>query len=60
MYADQRFDTTMDPQASLLGRVTLEDAESADELFHSLMGDEVEPRKKFIDENADLVLNLDF
>ena len=59
MNADQLFDTTMDPQARLLGRVTLEDAESADELFHSLMGDEVEPRKKFIDENADLVLNLD-
>jgi len=59
MNADQLYDTTMDPQARLLGRVTLEDAETADELFHSLMGDEVEPRKKFIDENADLVLNLD-
>jgi len=59
MNADQLFDTTMDPQARILGRVTLEDAETADELFHSLMGDEVEPRKKFIDENADLVLNLD-
>ncbi|MEE2667404.1 MAG: DNA topoisomerase (ATP-hydrolyzing) subunit B [Pseudomonadota bacterium] len=59
MNADQLFDTTMDPEGRRLGRVSLEDADTANELFNALMGDEVEPRKKFIDENADLVLNLD-
>ena len=59
MNADQLFDTTMDPEGRRLGRVSLEDGDTANELFNALMGDEVEPRKKFIDENADLVVNLD-
>ena len=59
MNADQLWDTTMDPEARLLGQVSIEDAQKADELFNSLMGDDVEPRKIFIDENAKFVVNLD-
>jgi len=49
----------MDPEARLLGQVTIDDAQKADELFNALMGDDVEPRKIFIDENAKFVVNLD-
>ena len=59
MNADQLWGTTMNPDMRILGQVTIEDALAADELFHALMGDEVEPRKEFIDENAKLVVNLD-
>ena len=59
MNAEQLWDTTMNPDMRILGQVTIEDALAADELFHALMGDEVEPRKEFIDENAKLVVNLD-
>ena len=59
MNAEQLWDTTMNPDMRILGQVTIEDALAADELFHALMGDEVEPRKDFIDENAKLVVNLD-
>ena len=59
MTAVQLSDTTMDPSARRLGQIELQDAQKADELFNSLMGDDVEPRKIFIDENAKYAVNLD-
>jgi DNA gyrase subunit B len=49
----------MDPEKRVLLKVTIEDAVLADEIFRILMGDEVEPRKQFIEENAKRVVNLD-
>ena len=59
MNADQLWDTTMDPEVRLLGQIKIEDGQKADELFNALMGDDVEPRRIFIDENAKFVVNLD-
>lgn len=59
MDATQLWETTMDPDQRTLLQVHLEDAFDADETFEQLMGDEVEPRRRFIEENAMYVKNLD-
>ncbi len=59
MSGDQLWETTMDPDFRTIVKITMSDAEAADEVFRILMGDDVEPRKKFIEENARFVQNLD-
>jgi len=59
MDKEQLWDTTMNPDTRVILQLRMEDAIAADEIFTTLMGENVEPRRNFIEENAKLVTNLD-
>ena len=60
MDAHELWETTMDPEKRTLKQIRLEDAVKADEIFTLLMGEKVEPRKEYIEQNAKYVVNLDY
>ena len=59
MDAHELWDTTMDPEKRSLRRITVDDAVRADEIFSVLMGEQVEPRKEWIERNARYAINID-
>ncbi len=59
MDPEQLWETTMDPDVRTLIRINIEDAVEADQIFDTLMGEKVEPRREFIEDNAKYVKNLD-
>jgi DNA gyrase subunit B len=59
MNPDELFETSMDPDNRILMQVTMDDAAAADEIFRVLMGDQVEPRRQFIEQHALEVKDLD-
>jgi DNA gyrase subunit B len=59
MDAEELNETTMDINSRILRKITVDDLIAADEIFSKLMGDEVEPRREFIEQNAIYVENLD-
>ena len=59
MDKDQLWETTMDPERRTIVRMTIEDAMQCDEIFSALMGDKVDPRREFIEQNAKFVENID-